>query len=134
VPFFVFTMLNFFAKYIDQIKRLLNKELELVKLKALRGFADVLSHAFLLVFITIFINTLVIIAAIWLGFVLSEALESAALGFGLSTLFVLLLLVLVMVFRKPLIVNPFRNALMSFYLQTQEQTEESLTAPPKSTI
>jgi hypothetical protein len=113
-------MFQFVNKYFDRLKLLFNKEVELVKLKALKGLADFFSHAFLLIFITIFINTLVIVGSIWLGFVLGEIFDSMTIGFGLVTLLVFLLFILIIIFRKAFIINPFRNGMMAFYLSQEE--------------
>jgi hypothetical protein len=122
-------MVNIFTSYINKIKGLLSKELELAKLKALRSFSDVLSYAFLLIFMTIFFNTLIIVSAIWLGFFLSALLESTVMGFGLAALAVLFLLLIVLIFRRQLIVNPFRGAIMRFYLlQNKKLTKADLPA------
>jgi hypothetical protein len=113
-------MFQFVNKYFDRLKTLFYKEVELVKLKALRGLADFFSHAFLLIFITIFINTLIIVGSIWLGFVLGEIFDSMTIGFGLITLLIFLIFILIIIFRKAFIINPFRNGMMAFYLSTEE--------------
>lgn len=113
-------MFQFVNRYFDRLKVLFNKEVELVKLKALKGLADFFSHAFLLIFITIFINTLIIVGSIWLGFVLSEMFDSMSIGFGLVTLLVFIIFIFIIIFRKAFIINPFRNGMMAFYLSTED--------------
>ena len=120
-------MFNFATKYFDRFKQLVNKEIELIKLKTLKALAEFFSHAFLLIFVTIFINTLIIIGSIWLGFVFSEIFGSMTVGFGLVTALVLLIFIIVIVFRKALIINPFKNGMMAFYISQSEFEEKENT-------
>lgn len=100
-------LINLFKKYIDQIKDYLRNETELIRLKILRGSALVVAHLFAAIFIIIMLNLTLAILGLWFAFFLSDILNSYALGFGLSGLTYLTILILLLVFRKPLLIRPF---------------------------
>ena len=102
-------LINLFKKYIDQIKDYLQNETELIRLKIIRGTALVAAHLFAAIFVIIMLNITLAILGIWFGFFLSGLLDSFAMGFGLAGLTYLIILFLIIVFRKSLLIRPFSN-------------------------
>lgn len=99
--------INLFKKYIDQIRDYLRNETELIRLKILRGTALVAAHLFAAVFVIIMLNITLAILAIWFAFFLSEVLNSFTLGFGFAGLTYLSILILIIIFRKSMLIRPF---------------------------
>ncbi len=67
------------------------------------------ANVFAAVFIITMLNITLALIGIWFGFFLSELLDSLSVGFGLAGLSYLLVLTLIIIFRKPLLIRPFTN-------------------------
>lgn len=101
--------LNLIKKFISQIKDYFRSETELIRLKLIRMTAIIAANLFAAVFVITMLNITLAILGIWFGFFLSGLLHSYAVGFGLSGLTYLLILILIIVFRKTLLIRPFTN-------------------------
>ncbi len=118
---------KFIQKYIDQIKNYFRTETELIRLKIIRMLSMVAANLFAAVFIIIMLNITLAILGIWFGFFLSGLLDSFAMGFGLAGLTYIVILTLIIVFRKPLLVRPFTNISISILqeISFNEEDQES---------
>lgn len=106
---------------IDRFRRLVEKEWELVKLKSVLTLARLIANAYAFIFLAIFINITLVLVGLFIGFWLTELTGSFMEGFGLSAALFVLLSILLLVFRKALLVRPFANALLHFYQKIQKE-------------
>lgn len=98
---------SFFRENTRLLREYAEARIELMKLKFLRGSARA-AGTFLWIIISLFLLfLLVIFAGLVLGFWLSAKTGSYTTGFGITTLFMLLLLLLLAVFRRALFIDPF---------------------------
>lgn len=75
-----------------------------------------------------------IFAGLVLGFWLSDLTGSYVQGFGITTLVLILLLVLLVLFREPLFVNPIiRKVIQRLQEEREEKNEAATTADPETT-
>lgn len=56
-----------------------------------------------------------------LGIILSEVLESQILGFGVVALFYFLLLIIALIFRRPLLERPVQNNIIKTIFQHEDE-------------
>lgn len=125
-------MVLFFAmKITDQIKQLgqsvkdyLEAEKEILKLKAVKHLSKVAANLIAVVFIIILFHIMLAMAGIWLGFYLGTIWESYPLGFGISAVVFVVLLALVVIFRKALLINPIINAAISALIKEEKLPED----------
>lgn len=82
------------------------KKLTLLKLNAAEKSASAFSSLILFLVVLIFSLAVSLFALLALAFYLSVRLDNYALGFGLVSILLLVLLFLIVLLRKPLIVNP----------------------------
>jgi len=98
---------SFFRENTRLLREYAEARIELLKLKMLRGAARS-AGTFLWIILSLFLVFLLIIfAGLVLGFWLSARTGSYTEGFGITTLILLLLLVLIAVFRRVLFIDPF---------------------------
>ncbi len=119
--------INFIKKYIDQVKEYLRNETELIRLKIFRVIAMVAANLFAAIFVIIMLNITLAILGIWFAFFLSEILHSFVLGFGFAGLTYLVILFLIIVFRKALLIRPFANIAVAILqeLNFSDEDQES---------
>lgn len=102
-------LISLIQKYIDQIKDYFRNETDLIRLKLIRAMSIIAANVFAAVFIITMLNITLALLGVWLGFLISEYLDSYSIGFGLAGLSYLLILTLIIIFRKPLLIRPFTN-------------------------
>jgi hypothetical protein len=117
-------LINFLKKYIDQIKEYLRNETELIRLKAIRLISLTAAHLFAAVFIIIMLNITLAIIGIWFGFFLSGLMDSFALGFGFAGLTYLAILLIIVIFRKQVLIRPFTNISIRVIQEIQSDNED----------
>lgn len=103
-------------KILDQLKNIgehfkeyLEGEKELLKLKAVKAISANAAKLITAIFLIMLFHIGLAIFGIWLGVYLGEVLDSYAMGFGISALFFGFLFLLVIIFRRPLLINPITN-------------------------
>ncbi|MDZ7848365.1 MAG: hypothetical protein U5L96_17335 [Owenweeksia sp.] len=94
---------------MNQIKDFFEKEKELLQLKAVRSVSKVLAQLISVFFIMILLAISLLMGGIWFGFYMGEIYNSFAVGFGISTLSLVFLLLIFIAFRKNLLIKPFTN-------------------------
>lgn len=114
--------------FIKENKNLLKEywetRLEIYRLQGIKAFSKTAGY-FIWIIISLFLAWLLIIfVGLVLGFWLSDLTGSYVKGFGITALIILLKIVLLAVFRKPLFINPIIRGLLK---KTQEDTS---SAPP----
>ena len=111
---------------IDLLKQYINKRLHLMRL----SFAERISNAsasftVIIIFIAVF-SLMFLFLSLGLGFYIGEKYDSYSVGFFSVGIIYLTLLVLILIFRKPLIHNPIRNKMLISFLnpKTKEGKNE----------
>lgn len=117
-------LINLIQKYIDQVKDYFRNETELIRLKIIRVMSIVAANLFAAIFIITMLNITLAIMGVWFGFFLSSLLDSFTLGFGFAGLTYLLILILIIIFRKPLLVRPFTNVAITIMQELSFNEEE----------
>ncbi|MBI2729599.1 MAG: hypothetical protein HYX40_02400 [Sphingobacteriales bacterium] len=124
-----------FGAFISENKDLLQDyfetRMEVYRLQAIKTFSKT-AGLFLWTLISVFLIFLVIIfTGIVIGFWLSELLKSNVLGFGLTTVFMVLIIILLALFRRQLFINPIIRSIIN-NTQTEEKKEFEFTTYLKS--
>jgi len=117
---------------LGDLAQVIEGELELYKLQALRFLSRSLAGGFALLFFMLFFIIIMILGGLWLGFILSDFLGSFTAGFGAAVLVFLVLFLLLLALRKPLLIRPFQNAVIRFYASARPSTEEKSTSPQET--
>ena len=97
------------------VNRLVEKKIEFYKLSAAETSASVVSGIITAIILAVIGIITLIFALITLGFALVEAFDDSVYGFGLVTLILLLIFILVLVLRKALIINPTVSKVISAF-------------------
>jgi hypothetical protein len=117
---------SFFNEVKQLVRSYAETKLGIIKLQGVQ-FASKAIGFFLWLFFFLFLMVLILIfCGVVAGFWFSELTGSYVLGFGLATLLLLLVLVLLTLFRKILFVNPLIRAFvrMSFRKSDDETNSE----------
>jgi hypothetical protein len=106
------------------LKEYVETRFELFRLYALRLISQAAGYlTWILVSLLLFLLVL-IFTGIVLGLWLSELFHSHLMGFGLTTLLLILLFILLAVFRNALFVNPVTQAIIRKTKQDWEEDDE----------
>src|SRR6516162_2084564 len=112
---------SFFKDSKPLLKEYLETRLELFRLQAIRVISQYAGYL-IWILISLFILFLIMIfSGIVLGCWLSDLLHSYVLGFGLTTLILILVFILLAIFRNSLFVRPVIQAIIS---RTNEASED----------
>lgn len=117
---------------IADLTALIESELELYKLQGLRLLSRTLAGGFAILFFMLFFIIIMILGGVAIGFVLSEALGSYAAGFGLAVGAFFFLFLLLLLLRRPLLLRPFENLIIRFYLQKEQKADPEGTEAASS--
>ena len=97
---------EFFKENKNLVREYLETQLEIYKLRFIRSLAKTVD-SFIWIMISLFLlSLLALFAGLVTGFWLSELLDSYTQGFGITTLIMLVIILLVAALRKSLFVNP----------------------------
>lgn len=110
-----------FKAWIEQVKEYFGTELELVKLKSVRAISAIAARAYALIFFVIFINITMILGGLWLGYFISELLDSTVWGFGIAFLAFVVLFFLLVRFRRAILIRPFQNLMIQALRENIDQ-------------
>ena len=97
------------------VNRLVEKKIEFYKLSAAETSATVISGIITAIILAVIGIITLIFALITLGFALVSAFDNTVYGFGLVTLILLVIFILVLVLRKALITNPTVSKVISAF-------------------
>lgn len=113
---------EFISENKDLLKDYFETRLEVYRLQAIKTFSKT-AGLLLWSFISIFLLFLVIIfTGIVLGFWFSAMFNSNVLGFGLTTLIMIVIIALLAIFRRQLFINPIIRGIIS-YSQTEQEND-----------
>jgi hypothetical protein len=97
---------DFLDENIALVKDYLETKTDIYKLKAIRSSSLILGSLVWIIISAFLFFLLFIFIGLVLGFWLSELTDSLTIGFGLTTLLLLLVMLLVALFRKQLFIYP----------------------------
>jgi hypothetical protein len=94
-------------------KDYLDTRLEIYRLQAIRSFSKFSGYLLWLVISVILLSLFIVFAGLVAGFRLSEATGSYTKGFGLTTLLILVLIILIALLRRVLFINPIIRTIIN---------------------
>ncbi|RTL57488.1 MAG: hypothetical protein EKK37_15735 [Sphingobacteriales bacterium] len=113
---------EFISENKDLLKDYFETRMEVYRLQAVKTFSKT-AGLLLWTIISIFLLFLVIIfAGIVLGFWFSGMFNSNVLGFGLTTLIMIVIIALLGIFRRQLFINPIIRGIIS-HSQTEQEND-----------
>ncbi len=117
----------FFAENKTLLKEYLETRMEIYRLQSVRLFAKSAGY-FAWILLSLFLAFLFLLfSGLMIGFWFSDLLHSKVKGFGLVTLLILVVFILLALFRKALFVDP---VVQSIIQRSREETSEE--TPPAS--
>ncbi len=97
----------------DIIKEYLETRYEIIRLKGIRSISK-MAGSLAWVMVALLLALLVLIfGGLTMGFWLSSVFESTTAGFGVTTLFIVILLALLILFRRQLFINPVMRSIIN---------------------
>jgi hypothetical protein len=106
------------------VKEWLETRLDIFKLKMIRSVSKSAGYLIWTIIAMLLFTLLMIFAGVTAGFWLSALTGSYSKGFGIVTLFILFLVLMLVIFRKTLFVNPvIRNLVSKMSSDTREDSE-----------
>jgi hypothetical protein len=119
---------SFFKENKKLVKEWLDARLEIYKLKLIRIISKSAGY-FIWIIISLFLSFLFIIfLGLVAGFWLSDLTGSYVIGFGITTLIILLKIILLTVFRKTLFVNPIIRSIIKRANHDEDEMDEEQNA------
>jgi sterol desaturase/sphingolipid hydroxylase (fatty acid hydroxylase superfamily) len=113
---------SFISENKAVLKEYLETRMEIYRLQSLRVFSKVAGY-FAWILVSLFLVFLIVIfGGLMLGYWFSSMLGSYTKGFGLITLLLVIVFVLLMLFRKSLFVDPVVHSIIQ--RSREEETEE----------
>lgn len=116
---------GFFSTNRRLLKEWLEAKLEVYKLKLVRITALAAGHTIWIMVLLFLVFLLATFIGLTAGFWLGQLTGSYAKGFGLVTLAIVLLIVLLALFRKQLFVNPFIRSIIGKMNNGEHKKEET---------
>jgi hypothetical protein len=104
---------SFVRENKEVIKEYLETRYEIIRLKGIRSISK-MAGSLAWVMVALLLGLLILIfGGLTMGFWLSVVFESNAAGFGVTTLFIVVLLVLLILLRKQLFINPVMRSIIN---------------------
>lgn len=115
---------EFFDENVSLVKEYIETKTTVYKLKATRTLSSVLGTLAWLIISAFFIFLLFIFIGLVLGFWFSELTGSFVAGFGLATLSLVLMIVLLTIFRRQIFIHPLIRIFIQAMTRDEEVAEE----------
>jgi hypothetical protein len=116
---------EFFDENVSLAKEYIETKTTVYKLKATRTLSNILGKLAWFILSAFFIFLLFIFIGLVLGFWFSEMTGSFVAGFGLATLSLLLVILLLTIFRRQLFINPLLRVFIHAIVQDDDVIDES---------
>jgi len=111
---------------VDSLKQYLNKRLELMRLVFAERISNTsASFTAIVIFIALF-SLMFLFLSLALGFYIGEEYHSYSIGFFSVGIIYFIILILLIIFRKALILNPIRNKILLNFLNPKTTENEKL--------
>ena len=110
-----------FARIAD----FLETEKEIIKLKMVRAIGHLSGNFLAAIFMIVFFNVVLSILSIWLGIWLGSVFDNYVMGFGISVALFFLVFIILVVFRKQLLVKPFENIVIQTTVDLDKIVDEA---------
>jgi hypothetical protein len=102
----------------------IDARLEVYRLQLIRSFSKSAGYLLWVVISLVLISLFIVFAGIVTGFWLSELTGSYVKGFGLTTLFILPVIGILTLLRRPLFINPIIRAVINRTMEKSENPEK----------
>lgn len=116
---------SFFTENKKLVKEWINIRLEIYKLKLVNIFSRSAGYFIWIVISVFLLSLLIIFLGLTTGFWLSEITGSYARGFGLTSLILLAIILLIAALRKVLFVNPIIRTIIKKANEEADSKEEN---------
>lgn len=117
-----------FSSFLKENKKLvrdyIDTRIEIYRLQFIRGFSRSAGYLLWVVISLVLAALFIVFAGIVTGFWLSEVTGSYVKGFGLTTLLILVVILIVALFRKQLFINPIIRTIISHSIEKQETPDK----------
>lgn len=114
---------SFFREMKDLLKEYLETRAEIYRLRGVRFFSKTIGYFFWIILSLFLVLLIIIFGGLVTGFWLSELFHSYVKGFGLTTLILIVLCLVLAIFRRQLFVNPIIRMIISQSHKEKEETE-----------
>ena len=111
-------------KFFGGFQEYIDTEKELLKLRIVKEISGVLGIVIAAVFLIMIFHIGIALIGIWLGFLLSSVFDSYSIGFGITGSVYILWLAVLVVFRRPLLITPFTNIVISAMTEDESNEED----------
>ena len=122
---------SFFAENKKLLKEYLETRLEIYRLQSLRLFAKSAGYFAWILVSSFLAFVFLLFGGMMVGFWFAGIFHSNVKGFGLVTLLILLIFILITLFRKMIFVDPVIHSIIQ---RSREEGEEDAPTPPGNSI
>jgi len=121
---------SFLAENKALIKEYVETRMEIYRLRILRTFSKSAGYFAWIIILLFLILAILFFGGMTLGFWFSDMMHSYVKGFALTTVLILVLFILLIIFRKPLFVNPVTQSI----IQRSHEVSSGEEGPDEDTI
>lgn len=118
---------NFFTESKQKVEEYVKDKLLLLKLEAIEKISRVAGSLFAGLLVALFSFFLIMFLSIMLGYFLGELLHHMFWGFGIVAGLYLLLLVIVIVFKRQLFEGPIINMMIEIFFEKKKEKPDHKT-------
>lgn len=115
---------DFFEDSRKLIRDWIDAKLKIYKLRMVKVVSAIGGNLVWMIILLFLASLFIIFAGVTTGYWLSEILGSYVKGFGIVTLFILLLMILLVIFRKALFINPVIKILIRQVMKEEKEEDE----------
>ena len=113
--------INSVEKLTENLKGYVNTRYEIITLQVTQQTANIGSKSVAIILIGLFIGMFLLFVNVALAFYISSLLQNNYAGFFIVAGFYLVLALIILLFRKKLIIIPIRNVIIKQFLNHDEQ-------------
>jgi low affinity Fe/Cu permease len=114
---------NFFTESGKKVEEYIQNRILLIKLQLIKKLSNIVSRLFAGLVIAFLCFIIIIFLSIVAGYFFSELTGSLYIGFGIVCLFYIVLLVLVIIFKKSVIENLVADLIVKIFLDKNDDDE-----------
>lgn len=116
---------NFFTETGDLLRRYVRTRIEILRLQGIRAFAKAAGTLVWAMLILFLLFLMLIFIGLVIGFGFSALFHSYTAGFAAATGILLLMVILLILLRKPLFIHPIIRAMVQHLQEEPEDDEET---------
>ena len=115
---------SFLRENKSLLKEYLETRLEIYRLQSIRVFSKSAGYLVWIVISLFLLFLIVIFGGLVLGFFLSEKMNSLTAGFGITTLFFVLVFIVLMAARRKIFIDPIIRSVLQKTAEATDENEE----------